>query len=180
MKDDDNFDAVETPFSVDEWLSANTYEYQLLGQDVKEAAKDFAFLWIVFEALVCATHANARSIGDKVDQWSAKDLIDETRLDSFRSYFASRYTADGVVNERFKGLKATGALRTKIADVLEGRDTSPSGALLAFLLIVLRFRNNLLHGTKWDYLHVDQNDNFDQACRLLALAMEIHRESGGL
>lgn len=44
----------------------------------------------------------------------------------------------------------------------------------AMLIIVLRFRNNLFHGVKWQYELASQLDNFETANHVFMTALEQH------
>ena len=47
----------------------------------------------------------------------------------------------------------------------------------ALLIIVYRFRNNLLHGVKWAYEIRGQFENFRHANAVLMQAIELHEQS---
>jgi uncharacterized membrane protein YecN with MAPEG domain len=60
--------------------------------------------------------------------------------------------------------------------VLKGNETSSEKVLLAILIIVFRYRNNLFHGEKSIYKLQNQIDNFRNANQFLMLFMEKWKE----
>ncbi|HEX8678690.1 MAG TPA: hypothetical protein VF683_01920, partial [Chthoniobacterales bacterium] len=56
---------------------------------------------------------------------------------------------------------------------LSGARDGDADVLKTLLLIILRLRNNLFHGVKWQYLLYDQFENFTHANAVLMPAIEL-------
>ena len=60
--------------------------------------------------------------------------------------------------------------------VIDGTNNDPRDRVATILIIVLRFRNNLFHGVKWQYQLAGQLSNFTNANNILMKALEQHGE----
>jgi hypothetical protein len=64
------------------------------------SVKDFSLIWNVFEKEVCHNNCSVQRLKEKID--SVK--IDIGDFVIFLKYFQNRYSADGIINERFEYL----------------------------------------------------------------------------
>ena len=58
--------------------------------------------------------------------------------------------------------------------MLKGETADIAEIAAGLLIIVFRFRNNLLHGVKWAYQIQGQLENFCHANAVLMRAIELH------
>jgi hypothetical protein len=98
-------------------------------------------------------------------------------VSSTAEYFKARYVSDGALNERFPHLHfPVGRPRALVIECLVGEKSDTATFLAASLLIVLRYRNNFFHGTKWGYNLRDQTGNFEIAINLLRVVTEAFQQ----
>lgn len=92
--------------------------------------------------------------------------------DKFLTYFVNRYLEKGKTNDRYKKLNLRNGDKPKLVEsVLNGSETTPEKVLLAILIIVYRYRNNLFHGIKEITDLPNQIENFRHANDLLMMFM---------
>jgi hypothetical protein len=90
------------------------------------------------------------------------------------AYFRQRYFANGVFTYHFDHLH----LRPNdqiplIRSVIDGSNNDPCRRVATVLIVILRYRNNLFHGMKWQYDELaGQLDNFTNANNALMTALE--------
>jgi hypothetical protein len=133
----------------------------------------FSLLWNMFEGLLCGKDASIPKMESVVEGIWRGGNLNAQDYDEHLSYFRSRYVEGGGVNDRFDGLR----FRTRdreglVKEVLVGEALDPKNTLLALLIIVYRYRNNLFHGEKSLRELPGQKDNFTVANRLLMKVME--------
>ncbi|MEN8132224.1 MAG: hypothetical protein ABFS45_19010 [Pseudomonadota bacterium] len=61
--------------------------------------------------------------------------------------------------------------------VLKGEATDIADVVAVLLIIVYRFRNNMLHGLKWAYEIRGQLENFTHVNTVLMRVIELHEQS---
>jgi hypothetical protein len=61
-----------------------------------------------------------------------------------------------------------------IRSVIDGSNNDPSHRVATVFIVILRYRNNLFHGMKWQYQLAGQLDNFTNANNALMTALEHH------
>jgi hypothetical protein len=145
---------------------------QLSGDDIRSVLY-FALLWNLFEGLVCHKNAYILRIERAIDDLKRRNKLNIADYDKFLTYFSSRYTENGRVNYRFGRLNLRETDTSKLVElVLRGDEKSPEEVLLAMLIIVYSYRNNLFHGEKSIYELPEQIENFGYANQLLMLFME--------
>lgn len=131
--------------------------------------KDFALIWNVFESVVCSTHF---SIGT-VEQEIQNKIYNIADFQSFLEYFKNRYVVNGGFNNRFQHLNfRNGDRQTLVEGILLGNNTKEKDVILALLIIVYRFRNNLFHGVKDIQVIEEQSENFENANAILKLVLD--------
>lgn len=133
------------------------------------SVKDFSLIWNVFEKEVCNNNCSVQRLKEKID--SVK--IDINDFVIFLKYFKNRYSADGIINERFEYLHfRPNDKRELVESVILGVNTDPQDIVLALSIIVYRFRNNMFHGLK-NMQEIDkQNENFENANGILVTLLK--------
>jgi len=156
-----------------EWISGFlSFRQKLTGEDI-ESVRNFSLLWNLFEGLVCNKHASVAALENAVSDMQERHKLRIEDYDKFLKYFANRYIENGEINHRFGRLNLRqGDRRELVEAVLKGNETAPEKVLLAILIIVYRYRNNLFHGEKSIYDLPNQIDNFRNANQLLMVFME--------
>jgi hypothetical protein len=134
----------------------------------------FALLWSLFEDRVLGNSANADRIGAKVQQWANNDQLEPNSFVDTLAYLRGRYVVDGELTHHFAHLNLRQNDKPQLVeDVLRGTIDSTIETVTAILIVVYRYRNNLLHGQKWAYGIKRQLDNFSHANLVLMKALEI-------
>lgn len=157
------------------WLSDRVPHFHALPDNEKKAIGDFCLLWGLFEGRCLETRASIGQI-DRFVRGIAPTLEQNGEfLDEPLAYFQDRYvqSADGFTY-RFQQLQfRNGDRRADVEAVLLGQQIDRQAVLIAMLIIVYRFRNNLFHGQKWEYELGEQFHNFSIANGLLMKAMDL-------
>lgn len=149
-----------------EWLCERDDGLGHLTGEERESSINFALLWMYFEARLVHTEANADSLKDLVDRLEKAAPLDNQRVSDCYDYFRDRYWNGDRPSHYVAGLRMTGKLASTLLPLLENPPNA-RGKLIACLLIILRYRNNLFHGNKWLYGLEGQQQNFDHAMQLL-------------
>jgi hypothetical protein len=159
-----------------EWIgSFLSLGRKLSGADI-ESVRNFSLLWNLFEGLVCNKNASVIALENAVSDMQKRRKLKIDDYDKFLKYFANRYIENGETNRRFRMLNLPrGDKRELVKAVLIGNETAPEKVLLAILIIVYRYRNNLFHGEKAIRDLPNQIDNFRNANQLLMVFMEKWR-----
>ncbi len=122
--------------------------------------KDFSLLWNVFESKVCGNHFSI----PVVDLCLAANNLQMEDFIRFLTYFQQRYIENGAINARYPFLNFQPNNREPfVRDVLLGNLVGTNERILAMIIIVYRFRNNLFHGVKQMHLINEQRENFEIA-----------------
>ena len=144
------------------WIN-NRYGIQLKENDLK-SVRDFSLIWNIFEGTVCN---NSFSI-TRVEQAIRNRDFSLDEFAPILDYFRDRYVSNNQTNQRFEQLHFRENDRKDfVADVLLGNHTGTKQIILALVIIVYRFRNNLFHGLKDVRFIGEQESNFDNANRVL-------------
>lgn len=122
--------------------------------------KNFSLIWNVFESTACANHFSI----NRIEQEIGNRNIDVNNFTDNIAYFKNRYVTNGALNGRFAHLNfRPNDRQALVEDVLLEINTSPNDIILAIVIIVYRYRNNLFHGVK-NIQQIDgQNENFQNA-----------------
>lgn len=157
-----------------DWLCQRQQGFGELQQHERICVFEFAMIWTYFESKVCAANANPTILVDTAREAVAHDAFRPEIVADAIAYFRARYVTEGALNERFPHLHFLhGQNEGLVMDVLLGKSNESADTLAAALLIVLRYRNNLFHGTKWGYNLRDQEQNFKISTNLLRGMVEI-------
>jgi hypothetical protein len=157
------------------WLKDKVPGFQQLSDSEQKAISDFSLLWSLFEAQILNTNGSAASICTAVEGWRDAGTLDAAAFDDALDYFRDRYFAAGQFTYHFDNLHLRAPDREPLVRaVIAGADNDPASRLMAVLIVVLRYRNNLFHGVKWQYLLQDQLDNFTAANAVLMALLERH------
>mgnify|MGYP000911936127 CR=1 FL=1 len=163
-----------------EWLEKWEPGFKDLKPEERDAIMQFALFWGYFEAKVLDNNASSARIADAVKTWHDGEKL--KKLDHFAdslAYFRQRYYENGEFTHHFED-RTKGLLLRKgdqpdlVKAVLSGQNDDLVACVTAVLIIVYRFRNNLMHGMKWAYDIRGQQDNFLHASQVLMRAVEIH------
>src|SRR5258706_11634810 len=151
-----------------EWLRSKAPGFTQLSEEEQNAITDFSLLWSLFESRVLASEGSTRAICVAVEEWHRAGALDATLFDEELAYFKSRYFAGTALTYHFGHLNLRlGDREPMVRAVLEGSDSDPQHRLATALIIVLRYRNNLFHGMKWQYELAGQLGNFNAANAVL-------------
>ena len=122
--------------------------------------KNFSLLWNILEG---------KHFGTSFSVGGAEKLVNNTTFnnDAFQShlkYFRERYVEAGHTNYRFPYLNLRPNDKQNLVEaVLLNTTNDEKHIILALLIIVYRYRNNLFHGTKEIDEIVHQDGNFSCA-----------------
>lgn len=132
-------------------------------------------LWGLFEGRCLEERGSIGQIERFVDRISNDLERNNQFLDVALNYFQGRYVEMGKrFTYRFNQLNfRAGDRREQVEAVLLGDRLARPDILMALLIIVYRFRNNLFHGPKWRYELTEQVDNFSNANVLLMAVMDL-------
>lgn len=157
------------------WLLASAPGFARLREDERAAIADFALLWPLFESRILNTAGSATSICAAVAAWQKKGDFDAATFDPELDYFRHRYVGPHGFTEHFDGLNLRLNDRAPLVRaVLDGHENDPANRVACVFIIILRFRNNLFHGVKWQYRLADQHENFATANSALMKALDLY------
>lgn len=160
------------------WLREKAHGFDQLSNEEVTAISEFSLLWGLFEARVLRSSGSARAICDAVDAWQTAGALDAHSLNTELEYFRERYFANGTFTSHFRHLHLRGNdQRPLVQAVVDGSNSDPRDRVAAVLIIVYRYRNNLFHGVKWQYMLAGQLSNFTTANAVL---MKVLDRSGAL
>lgn len=159
-----------------EWISSFlSLDKQLSGEDI-DSVRNFSLLWNLFEGLVFNRKASVVKMKSVVSDMHVQGKLNIDDYSIFLNYFSNRYIKKGKTEDRFYGLYLrSGDMPELVESVLKGNEKAPEKILLALLIIVYRYRNNLFHGIKSMYDLPNQVENFKIANQLLMVFMEKWR-----
>lgn len=157
------------------WLARKVPDFHDLSDLEKKAISDFCILWSLFEAQCLNERGNITKIARVVHLLKPRLARCAADLDAPLAYFQNRYVERQGFTYRFELLHfRAGDRRQDVEAVLQGRVRDTPSVMIALLIIVYRFRNNLFHGPKWRYSLREQLENFRTANSLLMLIMDLH------
>ena len=160
---------------VTDWLRANAHGFNQLKTEEVSAISDFSLLWSLFEYRLLNAHGSATAICDAVDRWTNEGTLDAPSFEPELAYFRQRYFAHGEFTEHFHHLHLHNNDHEAIVRaVVDGSDNDPRNCVAVVLIIIFRYRNNLFHGAKWQYMLAGQLDNFTTANCVLMKVLDRH------
>lgn len=163
-----------------DWLQAKAPEFNRLTQEERDEIADFSLLWSMFEGLLLNSHGNAANISKLVQAWHEAGTLQADLFNSELTYFRGRYY-DGDFTDHFYNLHLRrGDQPELVREVIARTDNDPCNRMIAILIIVYRFRNNLFHGIKWQYNIRGQLGNFTAANAILMTVLEQHGGFSGV
>jgi hypothetical protein len=158
-----------------DWLLANAPGFKDLSVTEREAISTLPLLWSFFEDRILRNSGNANSICAAVDLWLQTGTLRAGLFDPDLAYFRHRYFAGGHLTDSYHQLKLRSPDKPDlVCAVVNGTKNNPRDRLAALLIIVLRLRNNLLHGMKWPYGLAGQRENFSHANAVLMKVLECY------
>jgi hypothetical protein len=158
------------------WLEKTVPGFRLLSGQERDAIRDFAFLWSLYEGTILDTAGNAKAIIDSVTLLKNSGKLSLEPLRPAIKHFLVRYYDETDFTYAFHELHLRrNDHRELVEKVIRGQSSDDAEVLSAALIIVFRLRNNLSHGVKWSYEIKGQLENFQNANDLLISVMEMHR-----
>ena len=155
------------------WLRAKAHGFDHLSNEEVSAISGFSLLWSLFEACTLNSEGSTSAICDVVDAWQNDGTLDAQSLDPELAYFRQRYFANGAVTDHFQHLHLRkNNQQALVRAVIDGSNNDPRDRVVAVLIILFRYRNNLFHGVKWKYKLADQLDNFNAANHVLMKVLD--------
>lgn len=143
-----------------------------LNDETIHVVSSFALMWNIFENGLCGNSANSTKLGNICRDIQITPELSE-QIESSLSHFKQRYVTGTEFSQYFDGLNfRPNDNKTHVESVLLGTATTNKDKLLALLIIIYRFRNNLFHGLKRIGSLNDQVENLDTANRLLAAVLQ--------
>lgn len=160
------------------WLDENAPGFRELPARERNAIMHFSLLWSLFEAQALGTQGNAASIIAATRRWADRGLLTAAALEPALTCFRNRYYAGGAFTHHFEHLHLRQIDHPELVKrVLKADDVDLAETAAALLIIIYRFRNNLLHGAKWAYEIRGQFENFTHANAVLMRAIELQNQS---
>jgi hypothetical protein len=131
-----------------------------LQENDLESIKEFSLVWNIFERFVCNNNFSI----SRAELAITNKNLDIAHFQNQANYFRNRYVTNGVTNVRFDNLHLRANDREAfVRRTLLDQTSTNHEIVLALIIIVYRFRNNLFHGIK-DITVIDQQkENFDNA-----------------
>jgi hypothetical protein len=156
-----------------QWLRDKAPGFGALSEEERDAFIEFAFLWSLFESRILDARASAAKIVEVTKAWCGSGELDVLICEDELAYFRKRYFSDGNFTYHFGQLNFRRPDREALVkQVINGTNNNPKDCLTAVLIIVLRYRNNLFHGIKWDYELSNQLENFTHANNVIKKTLD--------
>jgi hypothetical protein len=163
-----------------DWLLKNAPGFSALSADERQAIGEFSLLWSLFEGRVMGTRASATAVYAAVSHWNAEGTLDAEVYDPELTYFRERYFDGSNFTGHLEHLHLHAANKPNLVRaVIDGSNNDPILRVGVIHNIVLRFRNNLFHGVKWQYQLQGQLGNFQNASATLMKTLERHGDLSG-
>jgi hypothetical protein len=158
-----------------QWLLARAPGFSDLTAEERSAIIDFSLLWSLFEARILNNAGSANRISRVVASWHEGGTLQAEAYEPQFEYFRHRYFANGNFTYHFENLHLRPNDHTLLVrSVLDGSNSDPPSRVATVFIVIFRYRNNLFHGTKWQYALAGQLENFANANAALMTALEHH------
>lgn len=167
----------------EQWLNLNQIGYGDLDETDRDAFREFALLWTVFEIQSLFGDSSVKAIVDYVDEF-AKVAEDESRklltapFIPHVAYFRAQFVDDKAAstNAVFDRLNFQATEHKKLVGhaLIKLTDETPE-LIKALLIIVHRLRDNLFRGLKWHHCKNKQRDDLYHASKILMKAIDISK-----
>jgi hypothetical protein len=158
-----------------EWLCDKSISFKELAPHDQGTIMHFTLLWSYFEDQALDNSASLRKIVDFARRVEGLGRLKPVAFEEDFAYFQDRYFQNGDFTWHFDGLfhqhqdkQALDLVRA----VLSCKNTNNGDRIAAFLLIIYRLRNRLMHGDKWDEDLGGQIDNFTHANNVLMKTLD--------
>ena len=151
-----------------------------------ENVKNFAILWNLFERYFCDKKADLNVISEKIRKLNESGYTFPSKISGeYYDYFRNRYITHDNTNAIFESLnfrQTAGDMNHKsnLKNILLSDDSTNDKKVLACLIIIYRFRNNLFHGSKNIATIDNQEENFKVANEIIMIFLEFLKKSGKL
>lgn len=160
---------------LDAWLQAHAPGYDTLQEEERQAVKDFALLWSLYEGYALDEEGSAKKILATVQQIQVNGRLDIAPFAPQMDYFFQRYHNGTDFTVHYPHLHLRGNDKPEMVEKVLRKEAPDDVSKLSVLLIIIyRLRNNLLHGKKWAYGIAGQLDNFRNANAALKIYLEHH------
>jgi hypothetical protein len=111
-------------------------------------------LWSLYEAKVLDNAGSAKAIIRAVGLLEGLGKVTLEPFHTAIEYFSNRYYDGTNLTLAFNELRFnSNDCRPLVESVVQGQSTDEVKILSAILIIVMRLRHNLFHGSKWSYGH---------------------------
>lgn len=156
-----------------QWLLTRFPGFEALSEREIAAITDFVFLWTLFEFQIMENYARAGSLYEKMVDWHEAGIVGVQDYETELQYFRQRYFIDGNFSSHFDHLRLRKSDYPELVrSVLDGSNDHPRDCLVATMMVVWRFRNNLFHGEKWSYQLQGQFENFTHGNTILVRLLD--------
>lgn len=151
-------------------------DYGAIEADTRQLAKDFMFVWSVFEAEIFNSRViRVSDLEEKVDAWYEVDQLEGLSINAEWEYFKERYQGQG--NNHFGRLGLRDGRRL-VSETVNHHDPQLIDRVKSTLIIVYKPRNKMIHGEKWAYNLRGQQGNFSMSISVVKLLLEYDRALG--
>jgi len=157
--------------AVDDALDQSFPDYSALDKRPKVAVIYFSVVWSIFEFKAVNRDAHQESIEAFVSRCAPS--LEQIRefLPAF-DFFRDRYIEGHKTSATFPSLSERDTrIKDAIKDALLEKENTPTEKLTGLLLIAYCFRNNLFHGSKWDWGLDNQYETLGYATLVLTEAL---------
>ena len=165
----------------EQWLNQHQIGYANLDQDDRDAIREFALLWQIFEFQSLFGNDSVDALFDYVDEF-AKEAEDESRvlltapfiphLAYFRDQFVDAERSS--TNAAFEKLNIQQSEhRGLVSHALIKLDDETPELVKALLIIVHRLRDSLFRGLKWHESDKKRRDDLYHASKVLMKAFDV-------
>ncbi|MBO9508776.1 hypothetical protein [Thalassospira sp. A3_1] len=150
------------------WLADHVPGFSDLTIEEIETISEFVLLWGYFEAQLLNCRGSASAIDDLIKRLTVETIPHDNWFLTELDYMKNRYFLDGEPTHHFAHLRLRKNDYPDLVElVLSGQNRPCQDQILTLLIVVLRFRNNLFHGIKWEYRLAGQLGNFQVANSIL-------------
>lgn len=155
-----------------EWLAAKQ-GLDALSTEEFNAIRDFTLLWGLFEGKAMSKEGSQPRVAAAVERMTLPDPLPAAMIRAL-DFWRHRYWQVDEHTGAFYALNfRANEHRTLVTEVLSDIRCDRADIVKALLLIILRLRNNLFHGVKWEYRLRDQLGNFTHANQVLMPAIDF-------
>ena len=159
---------IQEEFDTIHWINRK-FNY-LFTTDELNPVRDFTVMWNLFENRMCDRNFNEMKIRRLIDEYS----ISSENFHDYLNYFSYRYVyrsdSENLFNQLYNN--QTSSSKDFVYNVLIGKYETDEDKIIACVLIVHRYRNNLFHGNKQLIGINHQRQNLNVATLVMATFME--------